>query len=55
VTQIESFTKGDQILTTKLRNMVKDAFADPVTAQQMPYSKGDLNFLGKIFENLTAP
>jgi hypothetical protein len=55
ITQIESFTKGDQILTTKLRNMVKDAFADPTAAQQMPYSKGDLIFLGKIFESLTAP
>jgi len=55
IAQIESFTKGDQILTTKLRNMVKDAFADPVTAQQMPYSKNDLVFLGRIFENLTAP
>ena len=37
------------------RNMVKDAFADPITAQQMPYSKNDLIFLGRIFENLTAP
>ncbi len=55
VTQIENFTKGDKILTTKLRNMVKDAFADPITAQQMPYSKEDLIFLGRIFENLTAP
>lgn len=55
IAQIESFTKGDPILTTKLRNMVKDAFADPVTAPQMPYSKNDLNFLGKIFENLMAP
>ena len=53
--QTESFTKGDQILTTKLRNMTKDAMADPVTAAQMPYSKNDLIFLGKIFENLTAP
>jgi DNA-binding transcriptional MerR regulator len=53
--QIENFTKGDPILTTKLRNMVKDAFADPVTAEQMPYSKNDLVFLGRIFENLTAP
>lgn len=55
IAQIETFTKGDQILTTKLRNMVKDAFADPATAQQMPYSKSDLIFLGKIFENLTTP
>jgi DNA-binding transcriptional MerR regulator len=53
--QTENFTKGDQILTTKLRNMTKDAMADPVTAAQMPYSKNDLLFLGKIFENLTAP
>ena len=53
--QTESFTKGDQILTTKLRNMTKDAMADPVTAAQMPYSKNDLVFLGKIFEALTAP
>ena len=47
----ESFTKGDEILATKLRNMAKDAFADPITAQQMPYSKEDLIFLGRIFEN----
>ena len=51
----EGFTKGNEILTTKLRNMVKDAFADPVTAKQMPYSKEDLIFLGTIFENFTAP
>ena len=55
VAQTRTFTKGDQILETKLRNMVKDAFADPVTAQQMPYSKQDLVFLGQIFESLTAP
>jgi len=55
VAQTERFTKGDAILTTKLRNMVKDAFADPVTAQQMPYSKEHLVFLGRIFESLTAP
>ena len=47
----ESFTKGDETLAAKLRNMVKDAFADPTTAQQMPYSKEDLIFLGRIFEN----
>jgi DNA-binding transcriptional MerR regulator len=51
--QIEAFTKGDVILTTKLRNMAKDAFADPVTARQMPYSREDLLFLGQIFEKLT--
>ncbi|HWU54042.1 MAG TPA: MerR family transcriptional regulator [Rhizomicrobium sp.] len=55
VAHTRTFTKGDQILETKLRNMVKDAFADPITAQQMPYSKEDLVFLGKIFESLTAP
>lgn len=53
--QTESFTKGDQILATKLRNMTKDAMADHATAAQMPYSKNDLIFLGKIFEALTAP
>jgi DNA-binding transcriptional MerR regulator len=53
--QVESFTKGDQILNTKLRNMAKDAFADPVTAGQMPYSKDDLIFLGQIFGKLTDP
>ena len=30
IAQTEKFTKGDQILTTKLRNMTKDAMADPV-------------------------
>jgi MerR family transcriptional regulator, thiopeptide resistance regulator len=50
--QTESFTKGDEILTTKLRNMTKDAIADPVTAQQMPYSKDHLIFLGMIFGKL---
>jgi DNA-binding transcriptional MerR regulator len=51
----ETFTKGDQILTTKLRNMTKDAFADPVTAQQMPYTKDHLIFLGMIFQSMTDP
>ena len=48
----ETFTKGDEILTTKLRNMTKDAFADPVTAQQMPYGKEHLIFLGMIFAGM---
>lgn len=48
----ETFTKGDEILTTKLRNMTKDAFADPITAQQMPYSKEHLIFLGMIFGSM---
>ena len=50
----ETFTKGDEILTTKLRNMTKDAFADPVTAQQMPYTKDHLVFLGMIFASMHA-
>lgn len=50
----EDFTKGDEILTTKLRNMTKDAFADPITAPQMPYSKEELFFLGRIFESMRA-
>ena len=48
----EAFTKGDEILTSKLRNMTKDAFADPATAPQMPYSKDHLIFLGMIFGTL---
>jgi len=48
----ETFTKGDEILTTKLRNMTRDAMADPVTAQQMPYSKEHLIFLGAIFGSM---
>jgi DNA-binding transcriptional MerR regulator len=51
--QTESFTKGNEILKTKLRNMTKDAFADPVTAQQMPYSKEHLIFLGMIFAGMS--
>jgi hypothetical protein len=47
-----TFTKGDEILTTKLRNMTKDAFADPATAPQMPYSKDHLVFLGMIFGSM---
>jgi len=47
----ETFTKGDHALTAKLRNMVLDAFADPVTAPQMPYSEEHLLFLGEIFQN----
>lgn len=50
--QTESFTKGDEILTTKLRNMTKDAMADPVTAAQMPYTKDHLIFLGMIFASM---
>jgi DNA-binding transcriptional MerR regulator len=49
--QIEAFTKGNEILTTRLRNMAKDAFSDPVTARQMPYSVEELFFLGQILEN----
>jgi MerR family transcriptional regulator, thiopeptide resistance regulator len=51
----ETFTKGDQILTIKLRNMTKDAMADPVTAAQMPYTKDHLIFLGMIFASMTEP
>jgi DNA-binding transcriptional MerR regulator len=50
--QTDAFTKGDEILTTKLRNMTKDAFADPVTAAQMPYGKDHLIFLGMIFASM---
>jgi DNA-binding transcriptional MerR regulator len=53
--QIELFSKGERGMIGKLRNMVNDAFADPVTAAQMPYSKQHLIFLGRIFESVTAP
>jgi DNA-binding transcriptional MerR regulator len=53
--QTESFTKGDEILANKLRNMTLDAMRDPVTAAQMPYSKEHLLFLGLIFESLREP
>ena len=52
--QTEKFTRGDQILSTKLRNMTKDAMADPVTAAEMPYEKKHLMFLGAIFESMTS-
>jgi len=50
--ETQDFTKGDEILATKLRNMTKDAFADPVTEKQMPYTKDNLIFLGMIFASL---
>jgi DNA-binding transcriptional MerR regulator len=53
--ETESFTKGDQILRTKLLNMTKDAFADPVTAAQMPYTHAELAFLRDIFNHMTKP
>ena len=55
LSETESFTKGDKILNTKLLNMTKDAFADPVTAAQMPYTKEELTFLRDIFASMTKP
>lgn len=54
VAQTESFTHGDEILATKLRNMTLDAMRDPVTAAQMPYAKEHLIFLGMIFEGMRS-
>jgi len=53
--ETEDFTKGDETLTAKLGDMTQDAFADPVTAGQMPFSEDNLIFLGMTFENLKEP
>jgi len=45
-------TNGNQDVAARIRSMVKDAFADPVTAPQMPYSADDLAFFEKIMGNL---
>jgi DNA-binding transcriptional MerR regulator len=46
------FDRGDQQVAGRLRNMVRDALADPVTAPQMPFSADDLAFLEKIMGHL---
>jgi DNA-binding transcriptional MerR regulator len=48
----QAVTPGGQDVALRMRNMVKDAFADPVTAVQMPFSAQDLAFLEKIFGQL---
>jgi DNA-binding transcriptional MerR regulator len=41
-----------QDVARRMRNMVRDALADPVTAPQMPFSVEDLAFLEQIFGKL---
>jgi len=48
----EALTQGDRDVAGRMRNMVKDALADPVTAPQMPFSAADLAFLEQVFGKL---
>ena len=48
----QAVTPGGQDVALRMRNMVKDALADPATAVQMPFSAEDLAFLEKIFGKL---
>lgn len=48
----DAFTHGDQDMANRMRNMVKDALADPMTAPQMPFSAEHLAFLVKIMGKL---
>jgi DNA-binding transcriptional MerR regulator len=43
---------GGPDVALRMRSMVRDALADPVTAPQMPFSAADLGFLEKIFGKL---
>ena len=52
VAHTHAMTNGNQDVAARIRSMVKDAFADPVTAPQMPYSADDLAFFEKIMGNL---
>ena len=48
----DAFTGGDEDMAARMRSMVKDALADPVTAPQMPFSADELAFLVKIMAKL---
>lgn len=48
----EAATHGDKDMAARMRNMVRDALADPVTAPQMPFSAQDMAFLETIMEKL---
>jgi len=48
----EASTHGNQDVAARMRRMVKDALADPVTAPQMPFSSADLAFLEKVMAKL---
>jgi DNA-binding transcriptional MerR regulator len=50
--QSETVSRGDQDVAGRIRNLIRDALADPATAPQMPFSASDLLFLGKAVERL---
>jgi DNA-binding transcriptional MerR regulator len=45
-------TPAGEDVAGRMRNMVRDALADPVTAPQMPFSANELAFLEQIFGKL---
>ena len=51
---ISRLPKVAEAMVSDLRLTTNRAMADATTAAQMPYSKDELIFLGRIFENLTA-
>ncbi|MBA2588507.1 MAG: MerR family transcriptional regulator [Alphaproteobacteria bacterium] len=50
--QGETVSRGDPDIAGRIRNMVRDALADPATAPQMPFSASDLLFLEKVVAKL---
>lgn len=48
----QAATPGGPEVAIRMRNMVKDALADPATAVQMPFSAEEFAFLEKIFGKL---
>ncbi|HEX4273332.1 MAG TPA: MerR family transcriptional regulator [Rhizomicrobium sp.] len=48
----DAITSGDQNVAARMRNMVRDALADPATAPQMPFSTEHMAFLVKIMGTL---
>jgi DNA-binding transcriptional MerR regulator len=51
----EKLTRGDKSLRDKLRNMAKDALADPKTAANLPFTAQDVAFLSRIMAQLAKP
>lgn len=52
IAHTHDLTRGDQDVAARIRNMAKDALADPATASQMPFSAEDMALLEKILRNL---
>ena len=50
----DAVTPAGRDMRPRMRAMVRDALADPVTARQMPFSADDLAFLEKVFGRLKA-